>query len=198
MVLEQGDRHDQGDQAATVLGDHLGQLGSLVAAERTLEEAGHVLQQVGVTATGGADGQRGHEADTVRGQDVGAKTRSGGGHEPAEPRLGARAVGEERELVGGVEGDQVARSWPRAGERLPARGREHALDEVLADAGVGRPALLLDRERGERIRQRGSEQPTDLVGPTVVPISTSGHTGTHSTSGPSVSTRNASRLWPPS
>ena len=82
--------------------------------------------------------------------------------------------------------------------------------EVEIDLGVPRPPIrlvgdaaaprLVVEKTGEDLTTRMQRWASGRIGGrgTPRPISTSGHTGTHSTKGPSVSIRNASRLWPPS
>ena len=74
-----------------------------------------------------------------------------------------RAVGEDGELVGGVEGHEVAGLRPAVEEALPARRGEHTLDEVLADGGIVEAPFLLDGQRREALDQRGGEQPAPPI-----------------------------------
>jgi hypothetical protein len=150
------------------LGNHLGPLGPLVVAEPALEEAGHVLQHVDVAGAGGADRQRLHEARAVGRQRL---AREAAGDETPQRGVVTRAVGQNRELVSGVEGVQVTSPRTRLAERRPAGGGEHARDEALPEAGVGQPAFLLDRQQGQRVGDGGGEHPAaHRAGPAVVAV----------------------------
>jgi len=62
------------------------------------------------------------------------------------------------ELVGGVEGDDVAQP-PGALEQIAqAAVGEHALDEVLAQRRIVQPPLFLDRQPGHGFEQRLGEE----------------------------------------
>src|SRR5713226_8197453 len=105
-------------------------------------------ERLRVTGARRADGECLHEARAVP-REPGARERPRRRDEPAEPREPGRAVREEGELLGRVEGDEVAA--PRRGrqEGAPARGRPDPLEEIVSDRGVGEAALLLDGEQGK-------------------------------------------------
>ncbi len=172
MVLHERERDHEGHQTPAVLVDHLAQLGALVVAELRLKKPARCCStlvwraRVARTASASMRSARRTIAASRPGREPAA------GHQPAEGRVVARAVGKDRELVGGVEGDEIAgpRLAPR--ERLPARGGEHALDEVLADPAIasGGPPLrrearadvaLARRRRGRARRPRGAALAVD-------------------------------------
>jgi hypothetical protein len=78
VMLDQGERYDQGDEAMPIVVDHVGEFGARVGLELALEESGDVLQDVRVPASGRADRQRLHEKGAVIGQ-ARAEPRAAGG-----------------------------------------------------------------------------------------------------------------------
>ena len=119
-----------------------------------------MLEHVDVLGACGPHRQRLRQACAVGGQRLGGEAGAGAGPEAAELGIDARAVGEDRELVRRVKRDEVARAWPRRGECVPAGGGEHALDEALAEAGVGQAAFLFHRQERQRIGEGGGEPAT--------------------------------------
>ena len=65
-------------------------------------------------------------------------------HQAAERRVVSRTVREQKELVVGVKGDDVARAKARLAERQKAPVREHERDEVLPEERIREAALLFD------------------------------------------------------
>ncbi|MNP48471.1 hypothetical protein D3C76_1425940 [compost metagenome] len=70
VVLEQGERDYQRDQAGAVLFDQVLDLGFLVAVQMALEVAAEVLQHVAVAASGGALLQGRHQRREVARADL--------------------------------------------------------------------------------------------------------------------------------
>jgi len=70
-------------------------------------------------------------------------------------------VGERRaiaqQLVGGVEGDEVAPAHPAGDRRLPAVVREQPLDEALPERRILEPPLLLHRQERQPREEDGGE-----------------------------------------
>ena len=83
----------------------------------------------------------------------------GAAHQPAEPPVGVGVVGQQRQLVGGVEGHQRPAGVPRGQQRLPAGVAEDPLDEALAQERVVEPPLLLDRQERQPRREHPGEGP---------------------------------------
>ena len=79
------------------------------------------------------------------------------GHKAAEPPGGLDIVRQHGRLLGRVEADQ-AFGGPRNGKEVAHPGvPEDPVDEVLAQAWVVQPALILDRQRGHRLDERLGE-----------------------------------------
>src|SRR5687767_8858794 len=85
-----------------------------------------------VARAGGARGPRLCEQPAVLVELVMRERAVGRRDEPSQLPVAGGAVGEDRELLGGVEGHQVARAGAARHERAPPGGGEDALDEVLA------------------------------------------------------------------
>ena len=79
------------------------------------------------------------------------------GHKTAEPPGGLHIVGHHGRFLGRVEADQ-AFGGPPTGEEVAHPGvPEDPVDEVLAQARVVQPALLLDRQPGHGVDERLGE-----------------------------------------
>ena len=110
------------------------------------------------------DAQRRHEPVPVRLHRPRDRPLREAADERPERPVGGRAVRHERELVRGVERDEVPPAHPARDGRLPAGVREDRLDEALAERGVLEPPLLLDGQERQPRREDRDEQP-DAVAP---------------------------------
>jgi hypothetical protein len=81
------------------------------------------------------------------------------GHKTAEPPGGLHIMGHHGSLLGRVEADQAFGGPPTGEEVAHPSVPEDSVDEVLAQARVVQPALLLDRQSGHRLDERLREYP---------------------------------------
>src|SRR5262245_30920862 len=100
-----------------------------------------MLEHVGVLAGRGWNGERLHERRAVCCDQCRGTAAFRLGHHPAELAVVFRAMGQELELVDGMERDEGPPARIR-GERLPAPIGEHPLDEALAEPRVVESPLL--------------------------------------------------------
>ena len=169
VVADQGERHQQGEDAGAVLVDGIGKLLLLGRGQHPLEVALQVHQHIGVAAAVGSQGQRRHQSlDVV----VGHLLQIGGLAQIAEqlaerPVVGG-GVGEHQILVAGVEADQRRGSDTTRTELLPVMVGEDPQHEVLPQDGVAQAAILFHRQQGVGLHQRLGKQANPLLGAPLV------------------------------
>ena len=83
----------------------------------------------------------------------------GPGHQAAQLPVMIGTVGQDEELMPGMEGHQVAEIWFGRQEFPPALQHEDALDKVFPEDGIMEPPLLFHRQEGEVLHKDAGEHP---------------------------------------
>ena len=90
--------------------------------------------------------------------DLGPWPRSATRDQAPERAVGLRRVRHQRQLVGGVEADEVTLVPPAGKKRPQPLVGEHPFHEVVAQARIGQTSLLLDRQARQTGHQRFGEE----------------------------------------
>src|SRR5258705_5285532 len=154
VVIDEGDGHDQRDQAMGKVLDEVAELELFAGGEPLLEKSHDVLEYVDVLARGRRDGERPHEAFLVAGEPLRAGQAREIAEETPQLRVVDRAVGEEEELVRGVEGHDVPWTSAVFHEGAQPTVGENPRDEVVAKPGIGQAPFSFHGP--ERIRVQGA------------------------------------------
>src|SRR3984893_17523547 len=121
VEIDERDGHHERHESTSEVADEAAELSILLRREALLEEAHDVSEHIDMLARDRPDGQRAHEALPVARKPGGARQSLEIAQEATEMRGVDRAVGEEQELVRGVEaGDVLGPSPPRAPTRARA------------------------------------------------------------------------------
>jgi hypothetical protein len=158
VVAKQRHGDDQGHEPVAVVLDQPEQLVPLLGGEDLLEVAQDVLEHVHVLLGGGDLPQAGHVDLLILLGELSTGSPLGVGDQLAQAAVPGPVVGHEQELLAGVEADQVSHRPAPLEHRPEAPVSEQALEEVLAQARVVEPAVLLGGEVGEPLQQGGGEQ----------------------------------------
>jgi hypothetical protein len=147
VVTQQRDRHAERRLSGTERLDAGQDVVPPGVVENLADLAERVLECVGVPGARRLVRQRRAEHLTIVRLDLGALPPSGPCDHAPGGAVVLRIVGEELQLVAGVEGDQVA--WPpvAAEQRAKPRPGEHPLDERLAQRRVVQAALVFDGQQ---------------------------------------------------
>ncbi len=168
VVADQGQRHQQRENAGAVLVDGLGQLLLLGRSQYPLEVTLQVHQHIGVAAAIGSQGQRCHQPlDVTVGHLLQVDLAEVAKQFAQRPIVGS-GVREHQILVAGVEPDQGRGRQPLGAELLPVVVGEDPQHEIFPQYGIAQPTVFLHRQQGIGFHQRLGEQANPLLGTPLV------------------------------
>ena len=103
------------------------------------------------------DRQRLHERALVLASHLVAPPRLRTSDQPPDSAVGVNRMRHERQLVGGMEPDEITDRPAPLEQAAHPLVCEHSLDEVLAQSRIRQPSFLLDRKRRQPPGQGGGE-----------------------------------------